>query len=493
MKITFGTNVAQSKHAGRPVPAEWDSRKTINGHILLLGDSGTGKTHNLMAFIRGMQASSERPVRFHIFDVHGDIAVPGASTVMFSESTDFGFNPLEINPDPDFGGVRKRIQSFIGAINRTSRKLGPKQESVLRNILNDLYTANGFKADEPETWRVRPEAAPTSFQGKEGRVYLDVPFEEKDRAKSAGAQWDNDVKCWYVPQEQHGGPLLRWGPKQFGKHYPTMLDAVRFSSQRLKAMFLGTNQVAVRYLEDVNRASRNLRAKEMAAMRRGEEAHDAEKLQRDVDNARVKAIDAYTEYVNALRTGRELDDIIKYDSVDVLKSVVDRLENLNAIGIFRNTPPPFDPRSSVWRYDIKALNEDEKNLFVNFRLEAIFANAVQRGVQSDVVEVVIIDEAHLFTSDDSDQILNKLVKEARKFGIAAVLASQAPTHFSDDLISGVGTKVILGIDKFYWDMSRRKLGVDEASLRFIVPKRRMVVQMKTAGELQSNCIWVNLP
>lgn len=490
MRIEFGSNVSQSKQAGRPVAAEWDSQKTINPHIIMLGDSGTGKTHNLRRFIRGMMASSDRPVRFHLFDVHGDIDVPGASTVMFSESTDFGFNPLEVNPDPNFGGVRKRIQSFIAAINRTSRKLGHKQEAVLRYLLTDLYVANGFKPEEPVTWSVRDEPPPAGIVA--GRVYLDVPFEEKDRAKAAGAQWDTDVRCWYVQEDQHCGPLLRWAPKKFGKHHPTMLDAVRFSSQRLKAMFLGTSQVAVRYLEDVNRASRSLRAKEMVAMRRGEDAPDAEKLQRDVDNARSKAIEAYTEYVNAVRSGRELDDVIKYDSVEVLKSVVDRLENLNAIGIFRNTPPPFDLRAPVWRYDITALSEDEKKLFVTFRLEAIFARAIQRGVQSDVVEVVVLDEAHLFVSDDPDHILNKLVKEARKFGVAVVLASQAPTHFSDDLISGVATKVLLGLDKFYWDLARRKLGLDEGSLRFIVPKRRMVVQMKVAGELQSNSIWVNL-
>jgi hypothetical protein len=491
MKITFGIDVTQTKRMGQPIPLEWHSEKTINSHFLILGDSGTGKTYTLRRLIHYMLKSAASGARFHVFDSHGDIIISESSSIMFSESTDFGFNPLEINPDPNFGGVRKRIQSFISAINRTSRKLGHKQEAVLRYILTDLYAANGFKVQEPKTWII-DNGNEVNQAVKDGRVYLDVPFEEKERAKTAGAQWDMETRCWFVMEGEHTGPLLRWGRKQFGKRCPTLLDALRFANQRLKAMFLGTNQLAVRYLEDVNRSAKSLRSKEIVAMRFGDTANISDKHTKEIDAAKTKAIEAYTDYVHAIKTGHELDEIIKYDSVDVLKSVVDRLENLNAIGIFRNTPPPFNQDAPVWRYDIKALNEDEKKLFVTFRLEAIFAKAVQRGVQKEIVEVVVIDESHLFVSDDPDHILNKLVKEGRKFGIALLLASQAPTHFSDDLISGVATKVILGLDSFYWDLAKRKLGINEASLKFIRPKQHMLVQMKKAGELQSTFDWVSL-
>ena len=30
-------------------------------------------------------------------------------------------------------------------------------------------------------------------------TYLNVPFSEKDEAKSLGARWDKNVKKWYVP------------------------------------------------------------------------------------------------------------------------------------------------------------------------------------------------------------------------------------------------------------------------------------------------------
>jgi hypothetical protein len=33
-----------------------------------------------------------------------------------------------------------------------------------------------------------------------GRIWLDVPFNEKDKAKAAGARWDPAAKRWYAPQ-----------------------------------------------------------------------------------------------------------------------------------------------------------------------------------------------------------------------------------------------------------------------------------------------------
>ena len=79
-------------------------------------------------------------------------------------------------------------------------------------------------------------------------------------------------------------------------------------------------------------------------------------------------MDLFKEHLTTIQTGRELDDLMKYDSKDVMKSVVDRLENLNSIGIFRPQRPPFDPASTIWRYDIKALSTNEKKLFVSFIL-----------------------------------------------------------------------------------------------------------------------------
>jgi hypothetical protein len=42
------------------------------------------------------------------------------------------------------------------------------------------------------------------------RLWLDVPYAEKDAAKSAGARWDPDVRRWYAPRVALLPELARW-------------------------------------------------------------------------------------------------------------------------------------------------------------------------------------------------------------------------------------------------------------------------------------------
>lgn len=485
MHIQWGFD-AQALQRGERVPVAWDSSLAVNGHALLVGMSGAGKTHNLRHMIREMLDTSDEPVRCHVFDVHGDIEITGASDVMFSEQTQYGMNPLRINPDPHFGGVRKRIQSFITTMNKVMRGMGPKQVACLRNVLIDIYAQYGFDPNDPDTWAVDESQSRLISDGSDGRLYIDVPIAEKDEAKALGAKWDGaNYRCWYVRSEEYQGGITRWPPKLLARANPSIADALRMARYILKMSFLGTGVEAITNLEIANRAAAAYQRKLLEALRYGERAFSDEKLEADLARAKEKTIETFSDYANKIVTGRELDDLIKYDSTDVLKSVVDRLENLDAIGIFKPTPPPFDPYNPVWRYNIRALSMEERKLFVLFRLEEIFARAVQRGEQKGVTEVIVLDEAHIYADDDQDNIINTIAKEGRKFGLALICASQSPTHFTEDFISSVATKVILGIDEMYWRGSSTKMRVTEDALAQVNPQKTVLVQLKTRGEARN--------
>lgn len=490
MQVQYGID-AGSRKRGENTPVMWDSQNAVNGHCLLVGMSGAGKTYSLRKIIQQMLDSSEdKPIRFHVFDVHGDIEIENATSVMFSEQTHYGLNPLRVNPDPHFGGVRKRVQGFIATINRVMRSLGTKQEAVLRNVLYDIYARHGFHQDKPDTWIVDEDADRLLSNGSDDRLYLDVPIAEKDDAKTFGARWDAGQRCWYIRTDDYHGGITHWPPKLMTRTHPSLNDVLRMTRHIMQMSFLGTGQEAISNLEVANRAAAAYQKKLLEALRRGEKAFSDEKLEGELDKAKEKAIDAFSVYANSIVTGRELGDVMKYDSTDVLKSVVDRLENLNAIGIFKAAPPPFDLENPVWRYNIKALSMEERKLFVLFRLEEIFMNAMQRGEQKDIIEVIVLDEAHIYADDDPENIINTIAKEARKFGLAMICASQSPTHFTEDFISSVATKVILGIDEMYWRGSLTKMRVSEEALAWIKPQKTMLVQLKTRGETRNDWKWV---
>lgn len=46
------------------------------------------------------------------------------------------------------------------------------------------------------------------------QVYLDVPYEDKDMAKSLGARWDAKTKRWYVPKGIDPRPFAAWHKSQ---------------------------------------------------------------------------------------------------------------------------------------------------------------------------------------------------------------------------------------------------------------------------------------
>jgi hypothetical protein len=496
MQIDLGTDFFRSK-SGSVSPITLDTQRLINGHVLIVGSSGVGKSHTIRRMIKHGHSSAPQ-VRFHVFDVHGDLEVPGASVVQFSEQATFGLNPLRINPSPAFGGVRKASQSFIRTINQASTTaLGVKQESVLRNLLQDVYRDFGFEADDPSTWALNEYDAASTLvsSGADNRLYLQVPIDDKDKAKEYGARWDGARKLWWIHAHKYSGDITRWLPAYKERTYPTVMDVANYAKRLHEERFLGSDQRAVRALGALNRAARGHQKKVLEQFRLKNQNIFDDEAEAGLELARVKAIEAYTDYVQAIRTGFELENLIKYDSPDVLKSVLDRLNNLTATGIFKNAVPPFDPSAKIWRYKLNPLSQEEKKMMVLFLLQEIFYKAVERGEQSDVQEVVVLDELSTYTSsqdENGDGIIGIVAREARKFGLALWAANQSPANVPESLTSSVGTKVVLGLDEMYWTQAVSKLRIETKLLDWIQPHHTMAVQLKERGSAKSRWWWVQL-
>lgn len=488
MHVQLGFCAVASKDNKPQLPVAFDSGNVVNPHWLILGTSGSGKSQTLRKVLREAQTGKgAAPPRGHVMDVHKDMNVPGASTVIFSESTQYGINPLRVDPDPHYGGVRKRVQTLIETMNRTMRQLGPKQEACLRNILYDLYALHGFKVDDPTTWIIRDEDAQLFSNGDPGRLYLEIPIWEKDHAKSlAPIAFDGETRSWWIAPDKYVGAITRWPRKTVGRTHPSIEDALRLGKRILEMQFLGTDQESLANLETFAKASAMYRRKVDEYRRKKINMTDDEKdiFEKDLDKRKEKTMTSMVAYMDKIRSGREVEEILRYDSVDVLQSVIERLESLFAKGVCKREVPPFDPNSLVWRYDLSALGRDEKRLFVHLKLREIFDKNVRLGETQHIRDVFVLDEASMFADDDPENIVNIVVKEGRKFGLMLAAASQNPPHFSDDFLSLVGTKVILGLDEMYWSWCTTKMKVPVELLKWIRLRRSLLVQFKTIDNAQ---------
>ncbi len=71
---------------------------------------------------------------------------------------------------------------------------------------------------EPVAARAVPEPAPVARdRAEKAKIWLDVPYREKNQAKRQGAQWDNIERRWYALEGADMAGLAAWLPKDLAK------------------------------------------------------------------------------------------------------------------------------------------------------------------------------------------------------------------------------------------------------------------------------------
>jgi hypothetical protein len=479
--------------SGQSFDLVWDSEALLNGHTILVGGSGSGKTHQLRRIVTGL---GQAGIRVHVIDVHGDV-LPACATdsIRFSESTEFGLNPLEVSADPDFGGPRKRANAFISLMLRQAT-LGEKQKSALFRLLVDLYKRFGFELADPATWSLDYDPRP-SRSNREARAddgYSALPnldwfslsdTEKTELKRKYGLKWNGGTKVWQVATShpEHDAAVAQWGGGN-RKRQPVLSDLQREVYHRLVSLKLTGGTSAARSLEEVMRLQRRARGLKVRYLKGDDVEGQLAKVKDELLDAMEKALDR-------LETGEELDELIAWDSADAIKGLYDRICNLQQTGIFRGSAPEFDARKPVWRYDISPLSREEAQFFVDCLCAQIFAAAKQRGEADGPDTAIVIDEAAAFLCKDDDHILTIIAREARKFGIMLVLATQELGSFSPAVIASTATKVILGVDEMYHRTTETKLGLETGKLKFIRPQETALVQLKNRGKGEglSNRFW----
>lgn len=492
MKATIGWDAGARKR-GQDLPVTWDSDRVANPHIMIVGTSGSGKTYTITHMAESMVNTSRVKPRVHVFDLHGDMHIPGASEVLFYKLMPYGLNPLRVSPDPVYGGVYNCIENFIDIVNKVSpTSLGVNQDGVLRDLLLDLYKIHGFDPHDPATWKIDPSKEVLVNGGNDNRVYLSVDISEKDDVKALGARWDPEKKLWWIASDQYQGSITKWLPKTVGRTNPTVSELMKYAERVWDISYMGSDQKGVMTLELFNKQAKAYQRKFLQMAKRGNAEWSDAEMKEALEKAREKALQAYTDYLMSVRTGEELDMIKKYESPKVLQSVLTRIKLLIQGGIFKNEPFPFDDGAPIWHYKLDPLQAPDQTMFVFFRLKEIWEKAIQRGHSKDILDVIVLDEFGRYSKiakDDDDNIINVLAREARKYGIALIVAGQDPTAFPQGVMSSIGTKIVLGVDETYWGHLEQKLRMDPNLIKWIRLKQTIGVQFKEQDAIKNEWHW----
>lgn len=136
-------------------PFHWDLVQSANFHGIITGYSGSGKTYTLNKIIKQL-AHSPDINRVYVFDVHGDIGDELGNSICsivdFSEVSGNGINLLEISPNRQYGGPRKRINEIIKTLKKSGSALGSRQVASLTRYIQAVYALKGIKMKDPSTW-----------------------------------------------------------------------------------------------------------------------------------------------------------------------------------------------------------------------------------------------------------------------------------------------------------------------------------------------------
>ncbi|MDD3857426.1 MAG: ATP-binding protein, partial [Methanoculleus sp.] len=137
-------------HAQDGQRVNWSPGRLNNGHMIILGGSGAGKTETIRCVASELAAQAMPVV---LIDFHGDMAASSGDIRSYKirEGGEYYFNPLELDPDIDEITPLRATSDFVDAISINFPTLGIQQRRKIKNIIKDCYRMSGITG-KTETW-----------------------------------------------------------------------------------------------------------------------------------------------------------------------------------------------------------------------------------------------------------------------------------------------------------------------------------------------------
>lgn len=128
----------------------WQPGRLNNGHSIIIGGSGAGKTETIRCIASELD-NQGYPVL--MIDFHGDMGCESSNMVTYTikEGCEYYFNPLELNQKFKDITPLRATSDFVDSMSINCPTLGIQQRHVLQEIIKNAYSNTGITR-EIETW-----------------------------------------------------------------------------------------------------------------------------------------------------------------------------------------------------------------------------------------------------------------------------------------------------------------------------------------------------
>ena len=140
---------------------------------------------------------------------------------------------LGIGHDP--GQHVAYVGSWIKALEEDPREIfraASDADKIVQHVLG-LELAQEQTVGVTVTMPVLIHETEAAMKPNSERLYLVVPYAEKDTAKALGARWDKDAKAWFAPAGVNWEAFARWTPTEQLVHRAPVGKRTRDRSSRL--------------------------------------------------------------------------------------------------------------------------------------------------------------------------------------------------------------------------------------------------------------------
>jgi DNA helicase HerA-like ATPase len=122
-----------------------------------------------------------------------------------------------------------------------------------------------------------------------------------------------------------------------------------------------------------------------------------------------------------------------------------RLLNITEFELFdENADSGFNPKQTNVVFNLSGLGSEElKRVSASLVLRKVYSQMKSWEQKHELQLAVFLDEAHLMSKET---VLGKLYKEARKYGVCMILASQSIQDFSTEVLENVGLKMVFKLN-----------------------------------------------